>query len=92
MNIAYEHANPQAGNESFLIRIDEAHTERTACILVDAGDGVNLDATLNDDDYLAAILLTHAHLDHYQALDDAHRDGAPILTSPSTASILEDVF
>ncbi|MDS0300251.1 MBL fold metallo-hydrolase [Halogeometricum sp. S1BR25-6] len=92
MNISYQHANPQAGNESVLIRIEEDHTDQTACILVDAGDGIDLDATLRDDDYLAAVLLTHAHLDHYQALDQAHRDGAPIYTSPDTAAILGDVF
>jgi putative mRNA 3-end processing factor len=92
VEISYEHANPNHGNESFLIRIGEAHTANTPCLLVDAGDGVDLDSLLDDDEYLAAILLTHAHLDHYQAIDDAHRDGAPILTSPGTAAILKDTF
>lgn len=32
------------------------------------------------------------HLDHYQSLGEAHRDGAPILTSAGTASILDDVL
>lgn len=92
MNISYEHANPRRGNESFLIRVEEGHRERTPCLLVDAGDGVDTDELLGEDEYLAAILLTHAHLDHYQSLGDAHRDGAPVLTSAGTASILEDVL
>lgn len=92
VDVSYEHANPRHGNESFLIRIEEEHTANTPCLLVDAGDGVDLDSLLDDDDYLAAILLTHAHLDHYHSLDDAHRDGAPILASPGTAAILADTF
>lgn len=92
MDISYEHANPRQGNESFLIRIGEEHTEMTPCLLVDAGDGVDTDVLLDDDEYLAAILLTHAHLDHYHSLGEAHRDGAPVLTSVGTASILEDVL
>ncbi|MFD1568479.1 MBL fold metallo-hydrolase [Halolamina litorea] len=92
MDISYEHANPRRGNESFLIRIEEDHTELTPCVLVDAGDGVDTDELLGEDEYLAAILLTHAHLDHYQSLGEAHRDGAPILTSAGTASILDDVL
>lgn len=92
MNVSYEHANPRQGNESFLIRLEEGHTEMTPCVLVDAGDGVDTDALLAENEYLAVVLLTHAHLDHYQALDEAHRDGAPILTSPGTASVLDDVL
>ncbi|MFC7233470.1 MBL fold metallo-hydrolase [Saliphagus sp. GCM10025308] len=92
MEISYEHANPKAGNESILLRIRQESSRQTPCILIDAGDGVDISALLNDDDYLAAILLTHAHLDHYQSLDEAHRDGAPILTAPGTAAILEDVL
>lgn len=92
MEITYQHANPHSGNESFLLRIREKHEARTPCILVDAGDGVDAGELLGDDEYLAAILLTHAHVDHYRSLDDAHRDRAPILTSPGTAAIVEDVF
>ncbi len=92
MEITYQHANPRSGNESFLLRVRERHESRTPCILVDAGDGVAVDDLLGEDEYLAAILLTHAHVDHYRSLDDAHRDGAPIITSPGTAAILEDVF
>ncbi len=92
MKITYQHANPGAGNESFLLRVRESHQTRTPCILVDAGENVDLDSLLGEDEYLAAVLLTHAHVDHYKSLGDAHRDGAPILTSPSTESILPDVF
>ncbi|AGB34028.1 metallo-beta-lactamase superfamily domain-containing protein [Natrinema pellirubrum DSM 15624] len=92
MEVSYEHANPRAGNESFLLRVQREYERQTPCILVDAGDGVDTSTLLGDDEYLAAILLTHAHLDHYQSLDEAHRDGAPIFTSPGTAAILEDVL
>jgi len=92
MKISYEHANPRTGNESFLLRVQKEYEQQTPCILVDAGDGVDTSALLADDEYLAAVLLTHAHLDHYKSLDEAHRDGAPILTSPGTEAILEDVL
>ncbi|WP_317175789.1 MBL fold metallo-hydrolase [Halomontanus rarus] len=92
MEISYEHANPEAGNESFLLRINREHERQTPCILIDAGGGVDTSELLADDEYLAAILLTHAHLDHYQSLDDAHRDGAPVFTSPGTAAIIKDVL
>lgn len=91
MRIAFQHANPQAGNESVLLRFDH-DTGETVCVLVDAGHGVDVDALLGPDDRLAAICLTHAHLDHYAELAAAHRDDVPILTSPATAAILEDVF
>jgi len=92
MEITYQHANPRSGNESFLVRVHQDQEPRTPCLLIDAGDGVSLDELLADDEYLAGILLTHAHVDHYQSLGDAHRDGAPIFTSPVTGAILADVF
>jgi putative mRNA 3-end processing factor len=60
--------------------------------LIDSGFGVDLDGALADDEYLAAILLTHAHSDHYHSLSDSLRDGAPIYTSPGTGAILDLVF
>jgi putative mRNA 3-end processing factor len=92
MKISYEHANPQHGNESFLIRVQEPHEEHTPCILVDAGDGVDIETLLGTDEYLVAVLLTHAHMDHYQSLPSATQPGVPILTSPDTAAILNDVL
>lgn len=92
MEITYQHANPGSGNESFLVRVHQDHEQRTPCLLVDAGDDVSLDGLLAKDEYLAGILLTHAHVDHYKSLGDAHRDGAPIYTSPGTGAILDDVF
>lgn len=92
MEITYQHANPRSGNESFLVRIHQDHEPRTPCLLVDAGDDVSLDELLAEDEYLAGILLTHAHVDHYKSLGDAHRDGAPIFTSHGTGAILDDVF
>jgi len=92
MKVSYELANPRAGGESYLLRVEREHERRNPCLLVDAGDDVRIDELLGEDDYLAAILLTHAHLDHYRSLGDVHRDGAPILTSPGTGAVLEDVL
>ena len=91
MRISFQHANPDAGNESFLLRFDSGGDE-TPCVLVDAGSGVDLDSLLESGDRLEAICLTHAHLDHYTELTAAHRNGVPVFTSPATAAILTDVF
>jgi putative mRNA 3-end processing factor len=91
VRISFHHANPGHGNESFLLRFDPGDGE-AACVLVDAGHGVEPARLLGPTDRLAAICLTHAHLDHYAALTAAHRDGVPVLTSPATAAILGDVF
>jgi len=92
MKLSYQHANPGSGNESFLLRFDEKGRERTPCVLVDSGNGVDIDGLLLSDDYLAAVLLTHAHLDHYRTLGTNLRDGAPVYASTDTASTLETVL
>lgn len=93
MNVSYQHANSYAGNESFLLRFDpDGSQTQTACILVDAGQSVEIDDLLADDEYLTAIVLTHAHSDHYQSLAANLRDGASIYTSEATARILETVL
>jgi putative mRNA 3-end processing factor len=91
VDISFRHANPGAGNESFLLRIG-SDADGATCVLVDAGRGVDVDALLTPGDHLAAICLTHAHLDHYKTLSANHRDGVPVVTSPATAAILDDVF
>lgn len=93
MNIRYQHANPYAGNESFLLRFEhEGSQTPPACVLIDAGQNVDVDELLEDDEYLTAIVLTHAHADHYQSLAANLRDGAPIYTPEATARILESVL
>lgn len=91
MRISFQHANPTQGNESFLLRFDHGGDE-TPCLLVDAGHGVDVDALLTPRDHLIGICLTHAHLDHYAALNAAHRSEIPIVTSPATTAMLENVF
>ena len=91
MRVSYQHANPAAGNESFLLRF-RGDEESTPCLLVDAGNGVDVDALTEPDDRLVGICLTHAHLDHYATLAAAHREGVPILVSPATGAILGDVL
>lgn len=91
MRISFQHANPDAGNETVLMRFGSDGGENP-CVLVDAGHGVDLDAILRPADRLVAVCLTHAHLDHYASITAAHRHDAPILTSPATAAALEHVF
>lgn len=93
MHISYQHANPFAGRESVVLRIDGLLPDQTVCLLIDAGMGVDVDDLLEgDDEYLTAICLTHAHRDHYATLGENLRDAAPIYTSPDTAAILGDVI
>lgn len=91
MRVGFQHANPAEGNESVLLRFVREGAAN-ACVLVDAGAGVDLDALFGPDDRLAAVLLTHAHLDHYGSLAENHRSGAPVYASPATAAILPSVL
>jgi putative mRNA 3-end processing factor len=92
MNIGFRNANPSHGSESYYITIEDAIDGQRACLLVDSGPGLRVERDLGSDEYLAGILLTHAHLDHYQTLGENVRDGARIHTSPSTAAIVETVY
>ncbi|WP_435361652.1 MBL fold metallo-hydrolase [Haloarchaeobius sp. DFWS5] len=92
MRVSFQHANPHTGNESFLVRLSDPVADQTACILVDAGTNVSVDDLLADDEYLTAIILTHAHLDHYERLGENVRDAAPIYAAEPTAAILDDVL
>ncbi|ARS91231.1 MBL fold metallo-hydrolase [Natrarchaeobaculum aegyptiacum] len=91
MRVSYQHANVHSGNESTLLRFTTADGTR-ACLLVDAGAGVDVESMLGDDEYLNAILLTHAHIDHYQTLARNVHHSAPIYASPATAAILEQAL
>jgi len=93
VRLSYQHVNPAGGNESYLLRFHADSTDAgDACVLVDAGAETELDHLLDPADRLVAICLTHAHLDHYQSLEACTREETAIFASPSTASILGDVF
>lgn len=102
MKLSYQHPNPTSGKQSTLLRIEGFVPEQSVRILIDAGDGVDVDALLDEhvdehgnehaDEHLDAICLTHAHLDHYRSLGANLRDGAPVYASTDTARILADVF
>ncbi|NGM71340.1 MBL fold metallo-hydrolase [Natronolimnobius sp. AArcel1] len=91
MRVSYQHANVHSGNESTLLRFTAEDGTR-ACVLVDAGDNVDVESMLADDEYLNAILLTHAHIDHYRTLARNVHHSAPIYTPPATASVLEQAL
>jgi putative mRNA 3-end processing factor len=91
VRVEFQHADPAEGNESVLLRFARQGAEN-ACLLVDAGPGVDLDALLGADDRLVAVLLTHAHLDHYGSLVANHPPGVPVYASPATAAVLPDVL
>lgn len=88
MHVSFQNTNVHSGNESTVLRF-RMDDGTTACVLIDAGNGVDIDELLDDDEYLNAILLTHGHIDHYRTLGENVRHNAPIYTSPATASIVE---
>ncbi|MFB6137820.1 MAG: MBL fold metallo-hydrolase [Halobacteriaceae archaeon] len=88
MRVSYQHANPHSGRESTLLKFHDEVQGQTTCVLVDAGEDVDVDDLLGEDEYLTAVLLTHAHLDHYRTLGTNLRDGAPIYATPETASAI----
>ncbi|WP_224333527.1 MBL fold metallo-hydrolase [Haloprofundus halobius] len=90
--VSFHHVNVDAGNESILLRFGYEGHEETVCVLVDAGENVNLDSVRRTHDSLAAVCLTHAHADHYQSIGEVVEGDVPILTSPSTAAILDTVL
>ncbi|POG54140.1 MBL fold metallo-hydrolase [Haloferax marisrubri] len=94
MHIQFQHANPHSGRESLILRFDGLLSDQTVCVLVDAGADVDTTTLLDEDagEYLTAICLTHAHLDHYQSLGTNLGHGPPIYTGDGTARILEDVL
>ncbi|UHQ96142.1 MBL fold metallo-hydrolase [Natrinema halophilum] len=94
MEVSFQHANPFRGNESYVLRFADNVRNQTACILVDAGTGVEVESLLDSssDDYLAAVLLTHAHVDHYSTLAENIVHQAPVYAASDTAAILPEVF
>lgn len=90
--VSFHHVNINAGNESVLLRFEYDARDEAACILIDAGEHIDLNAYLEASDRLAAVCLTHAHADHYQSLDRVLRDDVPLYTSPTTADMLETVL
>ncbi len=91
IGVQYQELNPTEGGGTYLLRF-KGLADPTPCLLIDSGAGVDVDAALNNDEYLAGVLLTHAHIDHYASLSESLRDGAPIYTSPATAKILREVL
>jgi putative mRNA 3-end processing factor len=93
MRLSYQNANPYSGHESYYLKFEDISSTSTNCLLVDSGENVDVEGDLDDDDeYLSAILLTHAHADHYQTVAENIIDGAKVLTTPATASVLETVL
>lgn len=92
MQVSFQHANPWHGRESHLVRFHDVVHDETTCLLVDAGEDVDVDELLGDDEYLSGILLTHAHLDHYQTLGENLRDEAAIYATPETAATIEQIL
>ncbi|WP_135666595.1 MBL fold metallo-hydrolase [Halorhabdus rudnickae] len=90
MNVSFQIANPRHGRESYLIRLHgDNGLDQPTCILVDSGEGVDVDSLLDDGEYLHAVLLTHAHFDHYCSLGSNLRDGAPVFATPETVKALQ---
>lgn len=92
MKVKYQNANPRRGAQSYYIKFQDKERETTNVVLVDAGEGVDVSEDLDDDEYLSAILLTHAHGDHYHSLHKNLKHGAPILASPDTSKSLKTVY
>jgi putative mRNA 3-end processing factor len=92
MNVSFQYAN--RSNTSILLKFDGILNNQTVCLLVDAGEGVDVDSLIDEDEneYLTGILLTHLHLDHYSSLEENLRDGAKIYTSKENEKILDTVL
>lgn len=92
MNISYQYAN--RNNTSVLLKFDGLINGQTVCLLIDSGEGVDVDNLIDEDrgEYLTGILLTHLHQDHYVTLDENLQDGAKIYTSSENAKLLDTVL
>ncbi|MFB6283788.1 MAG: MBL fold metallo-hydrolase [Halobacteria archaeon] len=92
MQIKFQKINPRSGDESVLIKVVTDGYQDNPCILIDSGKNVDATKHINDNEYLAAILLTHPHIDHYLTIDKNLQDGARIHTSKQTKQILKHSF
>lgn len=92
MQISFQQVNPHAGNQSILLRCRNSEASHPVCILIDAGHEINLSEQLTGEDELAAILLTHAHADHYQSLSECVRPETTLYSSEPTADALDAVL
>jgi putative mRNA 3-end processing factor len=92
MQVRFQRANHRTGNESLVLKFEGVVGDQTACVLVDSGRGVDVNSLLGDDEHLAGILLTHAHLDHFRSLGENVVDAAPTLAAEPTAAVLETVL
>lgn len=92
VSFGYQHANPDAGNESVLLRFGYPGGDGDACLLVDAGRNVDPSELLRPEDRLVGVCLTHAHFDHYRALSGALDGDIPLFASPDTAAMIDDVL
>jgi putative mRNA 3-end processing factor len=92
MNLSYQNANPHSGHESYYLKFEDAAGTSTNCVLVDSGENVDMRDDLEADEFLSSILLTHAHADHYRTIGRNLQDGAEILATPATASVMESVL
>ncbi len=92
MQVSYQHANPRDGQDSYYIKFSDEVNERKMCVLVDSGRNVSVKEDLGEDEFLAGILLTHPHGDHYATLPSNIVDGASVYTSPATARVLEQIL
>jgi len=90
MKLTYEYANRD--KTSVLLRFSGVIEDQTICLLVDSGEGVDVDRMLDEDEYLTGILLTHLHVDHYSSIDQNLRDGARIYSSQTNIDILSTVM
>lgn len=91
MNLSYQCANPTTQDSSFVLRF-HLNSGKNPVVLVDSGPGVDLSNLLNDDDYLAGVLLTHLHQDHYISLPENIKRGTRIFTSEINRTILQNVL
>lgn len=92
MKAHFQSMNPSQTDDSFLLRFEDPLESTTRCILVDCGEGVDVDEFLGDDDELVGMVITHAHEDHISALPENAREGIPIFTTPNTATIIRTIF